>query len=84
MLSSNVSFLPMRQSLSILSGGVGKFCLVHWLSQQLTRNVKHEVRTLNFRRDVTLAPTRKTPNDVRKRSLCNVKCKKIKEMTKDT
>ena len=57
------------------SSGAGKFCLVHGL-RQFTRDVKHDVRTLNFRSDVTSAPSRKTPNDVLKMSLRDVKCQK--------
>ena len=58
--------------------GAGKFCLAHEL-RQLTHNVKHDVRTLNFRSDVTFAPKWKTPNDIQKRLLCNVKCQKYKK-----
>ena len=36
--------------------------------RQLTRDVKSDVRTLNFKSDVTFAPPQKTPNDVQKRS----------------
>ena len=67
----------MTQSLFYFSGA-RKFFLTHGL-RQLTRDVKSEVRTLNFRSDITFAPTRKTPTDVRKRSLCNVKCQKSKK-----
>ena len=42
----------------------------------LIRNVKSDDRTLNFRSDVTYAPPRKTSNDFRGRSLCDVKCRK--------
>ena len=65
-------FLPMRQILFYFSGA-GKFCLAHEL-RQLRRDVKHIFKTLNFRSDVTFAPTPETPNDIRKRSLCDVKC----------
>ena len=44
--------------------------------RQLTRDVKSDVRTLNFRSDVTFAAPLKTPKGVRKRSLCDVKCQK--------
>ena len=57
---------------SIFSGA-GKFCLALGLGQ-LTRDVKSDVRTLNFRSDVTYALPRRTPNDIRRRSLCDVKC----------
>ena len=57
---------------SILSGAL-KFCLAHGL-RQLTHGVKYDVRILNFRSAVTFAHPRKTPNGVRKRSLCDVKC----------
>ena len=56
------------------------YCLAHGLGQ-LTRAVKSNVKTLNFRSDVIFSPPRKTPNGVRKRSLCAVKCKKMKEIT---
>ena len=58
--------------------GAGKFCLGHGV-RQLTRDVRGDVRTLNFRSDVTFAPPRKTRNGRRtvgKRSLCDVKCQK--------
>ena len=64
---------------SIFSGA-GKFCLAHELGQ-LTRDVKSDVRILNFRRDVTYALPRS--NDIRRRSLYDVKCQKIKEITND-
>ena len=67
----NLFFLPMRQSLVYFFSGAGQFCLAHGLGQ-LTHDVKSDVRTLNFRSDVIFAPPRKTPNDVRKRSLCVV------------
>ena len=73
--------LPMRQSLFYFSGS-GKFCLPHGL-RHLTRDDKSDVRILNFISDVTYALPRKTPNDVRRRSLCDVKCRKIKEITDD-
>ena len=59
---------------SILSGA-GKFCLANGL-RLLTRDVKSDVRTLNFRIGFFFAPPRKTPNDVRTRALCDVKCQK--------
>ena len=45
-------FLPMKQSLCYYFSGDGKFCLAHGL-RQLTPDVKSDVRTLNFRSDVT-------------------------------
>ena len=48
---------------SILSC-VGNFCLAHGLGQ-LTRDVKSDVRTLNFASDIIFAPPRKTSNDIR-------------------
>ena len=53
--------------------GAGKFCLTHGLGQ-LTRDVKSDIRTLNFKSDVFFATPRKTPNDIRKDLLCDVKC----------
>ena len=64
-------FLPMRQRDAIFSGA-GKFCLAHGL-RQLSRGVKSDVRILNDRNDVNSLP-RKTSNDVRIRSLGDVKC----------
>ena len=61
----------MRKSLLYFSGA-GSFCLAHGL-RQLTRDVKSDVRTLNYRCDATFAPPRNTPNVVRKKSLCDVK-----------
>ena len=58
--------------------GTGKFCLAHEL-RQLTRHVKSDVRKLNFKSDVTYALPRKAPNDVRRGSLCDVKCQKLKK-----
>ena len=46
-------FLPRDRVCSIFSGA-GKFCLVHGL-RQLTRDFKSDVRTLNFKSDVTYA-----------------------------
>ena len=66
-------FLPLRQS-SIFSVA-GKFCLAHG-PRQLSRDVKHDVGTQNFRSDVTFALPQKTQKHVRKRSLCDVKCQK--------
>ena len=51
--------------LAVLDHGLG----------QLIRDVKSDVRTLNFRSDVIFTPSRKTPNNVRKRSSCDVKCR---------
>ena len=51
------NFLLMRQNLFYFSGA-GKFCLAHGLGQ-LTRDVKSDVRTLNFGSDVIFAPPQK-------------------------
>ena len=64
-------FLPMKNILFYFSDA-GKFCLAHGL-RQLTRDVKSDVKTLNFTSDVIYALLRKTPNDIRRRSLCDVK-----------
>ena len=57
-----------------------KFCLGHGL-RELTRDVKNDVRTLNFISDVTYALPRKMSNGVRGRSLR--KMSKIKENAND-
>ena len=54
----DILFLPMRQSLFIFFGGAGKFCLAHGLGQ-LTRDIKSDDRTLNFRNDGIFAPSGK-------------------------
>ena len=56
----------------------GKFCLAYGLGK-LTCDVKSDVSSLNLRSDVTFASLQETPNDVRNRSLCDVKCKKGKK-----
>ena len=71
----------MKQTLFYFSAA-GKFFLAHGLGQ-LTHDVKCDVKTLNFRSDAIFAPPREIPYDVRKRSLCDAKCQKIKEMTND-
>ena len=53
--------------------GAENFCLAHGLGQ-LTHDGKSDVKDLNFRSHVTYALLQKTPNDVRQRSLCDVKC----------
>ena len=78
-LSFTFSFLS--DNVCFIFSGAGKFCLAYGL-RQLTRDVKSDVRTLNFRSDVTNAPPRKNLNDVRRSSLCNVKCKKIRIINK--
>ena len=50
-----ISFLPMRQSLFHFSG-VRNFCLADGL-EQLTRDVKSDVRILNVRSDINFAPS---------------------------
>ena len=52
---SNIRFSYLRVR-SIFSGAE-KFCLAHGL-RQLTRDVKSDVRTLNFISDVTFVPPR--------------------------
>ena len=69
-------FLSVRQNLFYFNGA-GKFCLAHRLSQHAS-DVKCDVKILNFKSDVIFAPPRKIPNDVRKRSLCDVKYQKLK------
>ena len=56
-----LTLVPVRQSLFYFSGA-GKFRLAHGL-RQLIRDVKSDVRILNFRSDVTYSLKRKTPND---------------------
>ena len=51
--------------------------------RQLTRDVKSDVRTLNFRSDVTYAPPRKTSNEDLEKVVMRRKMSKIKETTKD-
>ena len=68
-------FLTHETELVLFCSGAGKFCLALEL-RQLTRDVKNDVRILNLRSDVTYGLPRKTPNDVRRRSLCEVKCHK--------
>ena len=58
-----------------VSRGAGKFCLTHGLRQH-TRDVKNDVRNLDFISDVIYAASRKSLNDVRRRSLCDVNCQK--------
>ena len=54
---ADVFFAPMRQSFFYYSDA-GKFYLAHGL-RQLTRDVKSDVRILNFRSDVTFVLPRK-------------------------
>ena len=69
--------LSQRCSLSLsLSLSISQAVLVCYGIRHLTRDVNNDVRTLNFRTDVTYAPPRKTPNDVKGRPLCDVKCQK--------
>ena len=56
-----VIFLPIRSVCSIFSDA---------------KRLKSDVRALNFISDVTFAPPQKTPNDVQKMSLFDVKCQK--------
>ena len=64
----------MRQSWFYFSGA-GKFCHTHGPRQPIS-DLKSDVRTINIRSDVTYLPPRKASNDVRRKSLCAVKCKK--------
>ena len=66
--------LSVRDRVCSIVSDAGKFYLAHGL-RQLTRDVKHEIRTLNFRSDVTFAPPRKKPNDVQKILLCDINIK---------
>ena len=68
-------FLPM--SLFYFTGS-GEVCLAHGLTQP-TNDAISDVRTLKFISDVTYAATRKTPNEVQRRSLFDIKCQKKKE-----
>ena len=58
-------FLPMRRTCSIFRGA-GKFCLAHRL-RQLTRAVKSDVRTINFKSDVTYKLSRSSEKVVMRR-----------------
>ena len=60
--------------------GAGKFCLAHWL-RQLTRDIKYDVRTLNFRRDVTFAPLQKNTEWHSEKVVMRRKMSEMKEMT---
>ena len=55
--------ISYRDRVCSIFSGSGKFCLGQVLDQ-LTRDVKSEVKTLNSRGDFTYALPRKTPNDV--------------------
>ena len=68
-------FLTYGTEFALFFSGAAKFCLANGL-RQLTHGVKSDLRTLNSRSDVISAPPRETPNDIRKRSLCDVKCQK--------
>ena len=62
--------------------GAGKFCLAPGL-RQLTRDIKNDVRILYFRSDATFVSPmcyhqKKSPNNIRRRSLCDLKCHKIR------
>ena len=71
-------FSYLRNRVCSIFSVAGKFCLAHGL-RQLTCDVKNDIRTINFRNGVTFAPLRKTRNDVRKRSLCDVIMSKIEK-----
>ena len=74
----NALVQAIRDRVCPIFNGAVKFGLAHGL-RQINRNVKTDVRTLNFRSDVTFAPTRKTPIDVRKKLLCDVKFQQSKK-----
>ena len=61
----------------MLFSDAGKFCLAHGLGQ-LTRDVKSDVRTLNFRSDVIFAPLLSSEKVVMRH-----KMSKIKALTND-
>ena len=46
------TFFYLRDRICSIFSGPGKFCLAHGL-RQLTRDVKNDVRILNFKSDVT-------------------------------
>ena len=58
------------------------YSLSHGL-RPLTRDVKSDVRALNFGSYVIFAPPRKTPNDVREKVVMRRKMSKKKEMAND-
>ena len=64
------NFLAMRQSLFHF-----KFILCCQWTEMLTQDVKSDIRTLNFRSDVTHMPPLKTPNEVQRKSLFDVNVK---------
>ena len=68
MLTAKFTFSYLCDRACSVFSGAGKFCLAHG-HRQLTRDVKSDVRTLNLKNDITYPPPRKTPNDVRRRSL---------------
>ena len=70
-----IYFSFLRDRICSIFGGAGNFCLAHGPGQ-LTRDVKCDVRILNFRGDAIHAPPRKTPNDIRKTSLCEAECQR--------
>ena len=78
-LRKQILSLRMRQSLLFFFLVVlEKICLAHGL-RQLKCDVKSDVRTLNLISDITYATPRKTLNDIRRRSLCGIKCQKSKK-----
>ena len=68
LLLSNDIVLPMRQSFFSIFSAAANFCLAYALTH-LTRDVKIDVTTLNFRSDVTSALPLKALDDVRRRPL---------------
>ena len=55
---ARISFYYLCDRVYSIFSGNENFDLAHGL-RQLTRDVKHDVRTLNFRNDITFAPPRK-------------------------
>ena len=69
----------MRQSLFYFLSGAGKFSPAHGL-RQLTCDGKSGVESLNFMSHATYIRHHEKPNDVRRRSLCDIKCQKLKKL----
>ena len=76
------NFLPMRQNLSYLAVLENCVSPMGWDSSHAKLKVSSEL-LISEVMSVSFPPPRKTPNDVRNRSLCDVKCQKIKEATND-
>ena len=72
-------FFPVRQSLFYFLSGAGKFSPAHGL-RQLTCDGKSGVESLNFMSHATCIRHHEKPNDVRRRSLCDIKCQTLKKL----